>query len=300
MPIEIDNLKEVAEGGLRNYMIQSIADGISFLNKEETDESIEAKAMSCAEFSAKYLKTEKDIPIDFKTHPYLIDLYNDLSPEQVYMKASQVCITSMFMNKMIYMPLKESFTVIFTLPTSDDVQKLSSARFNPAVRFSSIRKFFKMDIDNSGVKQINSSYVYFKGTWNIKQAISVPSDLNIHDELNFSKPDIIGTYESRLGASKFKGTWLASTPTFTKTLIDGEFEDSNQTYWLIPCSHCGEEQHIVFEHITKRKRKKGTSEYMYACQQCGKEITEDDKLHGNWVSSIHWRRFMRREKICMR
>jgi len=47
------------------------------------------------------------------------------------------------------------------------------------------------------LKQIGQSFVYFRGAWSERQAISVDSDFNIHDEVDFSKPDIIEIYQER-------------------------------------------------------------------------------------------------------
>jgi len=274
--LDITEIAKAGESNVRDFMLQSIAEGLGASNK-----GLEiAKNLTCAEFCAKYMRTEKDLKVDFDKRPYLVKLYNDLSPEQVYMKASQVGATAMFMNKMIYMSLKQGLTIIFTLPTSGDAGELSASRFNPSMRFSEIGTFFNADIDNVKIKQINNSYIYFRGTWNERQAISIPADLNIHDELNFSRPDIIGIFQPRLGASNFKGTWLASTPTMTKFLIDKEFENSNKQFWMIPCPKCKKEQHIIFENI-----KKLDGIYKYCCKFCGAEITEDDKLKGRWLET---------------
>lgn len=271
--------------GRKKVLLDSIADLIdSEIHSKNLGHDI-ANKLSCKEFAEEHLRTEKGEKLDFIKKPYLKDLYNDSSPNQVYMKASQVCITTMFINKMLYRSLREPGTIIFTLPTSGDVLQLSSTRFNASMRFSTLASFLNADIDNAGLKHIGQSFIYFRGTWNERQAISVPADLNIHDELNFSKPTVVGMYKPRLKASKYKGTWLASTPTFTKTLIDDEFENSNKQYWMIPCPSCGKKQHLTFEHIVKQKSKSDEDEYAYVCKKCGEVIAEEDKLEGKWTKT---------------
>ena len=82
-----------------------------------------------------------------------------------------------------------------------------------------------------------------EGPWTNRQALSVPSHLNIHDELDFSDPEVRETYSSRLDAAEFEWQgepqfgweWDFSTPTLPKYGISALYDISDQHQWWVRC-----------------------------------------------------------------
>lgn len=199
-------------------------------------------------WSRRNIRTEKGNRLDFVNFPFLKEIYqNSFAPEIVIKKAAQIGLSTWAMCHNLWLVEHFPVTIIYTLPTTGDCSAFSATRFNPII----INSYIKGDriIDSVGIKQIGQGFIYFKGTWNEKEAISIPSDVNCHDEIDFSKMDVIEAYEERLSASFVKWRRYFSTPTLPDYGIAEKFKNSNRQEWLVPCSVCKKEQPILEENI---------------------------------------------------
>jgi hypothetical protein len=224
------------------------------------------------------IANEKGSPMSFDDRKYLIDIYNDLSPEQVFQKGAQMGITTLVAVKNIWKADTDNISSIFTMPTDSEVRIFSQMRLKSIINSCERLKREFDDVDNVSVKRLKNSSLYFKGTWSESQAISVPSDLNIHDELDFSRPNVIELYEERLTASKLKWKWLLSTPTIPDYGINEYFKRSTQKHWLVNCPACNKQTDIDF---FKDIKKDDAGRHYYACRHCGKEL--EDRNSGQWI-----------------
>jgi hypothetical protein len=230
------------------------------------------------------LKNEKGEILNFKEHPYQVDILEDVHPDIVIIKGSQVGMTTMQVVKLLFMMDNNRLTVIYTFPTQDQVNKFAGARFGPMINRTKYLKERIGGLNNNSVKNIGDSYVYFSGTFTESQAISVPADIVIHDELDFSKPDIREVYSSRLSHSKWKYTWLFSTPTVPDYGIDAAYKKSDQRRWLIKCEHCGKWQECTFfKNIVTIKRETGLKHRFWGCYKCKKPL---NRANGKWVQKL--------------
>lgn len=218
-------------------------------------------------WTSQFLKDEKGRKYEFSQRPYLKEIYDCWAKHQVLKKAAQLGLTTFAVNKALWLSNAYNVTTIFTMPTGKDINEFSKTRFNPALRNSNISQ--KLEIDNAGVKQIGNSFIYFRGAWNEKQAISIPSDFNIHDELDRSKPDIREMYEERLSASEIGWKLDISTPTIPNYGISSIFEETDKRMWFVKCK-CGFEQMLSEENIIDNE---------YRCLKC-KEIL--DRARACW------------------
>jgi len=227
------------------------------------------------------IKNEKGGGINLASHYPLKEIYLDESPVIVIKKSAQIGITLMNLLKMFYRCVKEgAITFIYTLPTSGDVSKFSQARFNPLIQKSLIQNLYPVEIDNVELKKIRDSFIYFRGTFAEREAINVPADVLIIDEVDFSKPDIIEMYSKRLGASLYKWKWLYSTPTYPDYGIDKEFVKGTQKIWLVRCPHCNYEQELNFFTNIEGERPQAR----FICGKCKRGLSNQDRLDGRWVA----------------
>ena len=178
-------------------------------------------------------------------------------------------ISNYAIDRALWMASNNAINVIYTMPTASDVNDFSQTRFNPIIRGSSIKN---VDVDNVKVKKIGESFIYFKGTWDEKQAISVPSDFNIHDEIDRSKPDIAEMFSERLSASRLKWRLFLSTPTFENYGIDALWQETDQRKWFVKCLACSLEQVLTEKHIHAESDS-------YRCENCGGALNNQN---GAW------------------
>jgi len=225
------------------------------------------------------VKTPKGQPLEFVRRPYLVALYQDDSPNIVVMKGAQIGVSTWAILDALRFCMVHrdpAVTVIFTQPTSDDAHKFSSTRVAPIIAASEyLATRWEGGVEVRRVGRPNPSIIHFRGTWVEKEAYTIDSDQNTHDELDKSKPDVREVYDERLGASQFKRTRDISTPTIPNWGIAKLFEQTDQHEWLVSCTGCSWEGPIdYYQHLD---RKAGC----FRCPKCGKKLI---RSNGRWVA----------------
>lgn len=227
----------------------------------------------------RHLRTEKHEQLEFHDAPFLVDYLRDFYPNICVKKGSQIRFTTTTIAKALFYLDNQKRTGIYTFPTATEVRHFSAIRFKNMVRSSEYIQKRMKGIDNTEVKQIGESTLYFRGSQVEKQAISIPSDMNIHDELDFSNPEVKDIYSSRLASSKDQITWEFSTPTLPKYGISRVFEESDQRYWMCKCTRCNTWQTMRFPQNMKKKRKRNS--WYWGCWKCDKTI---NRRMGKWIA----------------
>jgi hypothetical protein len=229
-----------------------------------------------------HIKTPKGDVFDWDNHPYLLDIYEDPAKDMVLKKAAQIGISTFGMNKALWFTDTENVSVIYTLPTAGDVSNFSKARINPMIQGSDyLSSRLTGNIDSVELKQIGESFLYLRGAWSERQAISVDSDFNIHDEIDFSKPDIIEIYKERTSHSKWKWFLSFSTPTIPEFGIDYLFNRSDKKEWFVTCPNCKKKQILKYPDSIRGD----TAEARFACIYCRATITDDCRREGEWIAT---------------
>ncbi len=220
------------------------------------------------------IKTETGNLVTFQDHPFLYDIYNDFSPNQVILKAAQIGFSTLAILKSLYIGSHKGLDMIYTLPTSDDVKEFVGGKVNRIIANNPILGKYAQDHDTIEQKRVCQNMIYYKGTWTERAALMVSSDLNIYDEEDRSKKKIIEQYASRLQHSPYKWEWHFSNPSTEGNGVSAYWEDSSQSHWFIKCEHCSKRQYISWPESIDRDRK------CYICKKCGKEI---QRTNGEWV-----------------
>lgn len=230
------------------------------------------------------IRTEKGAKYDLKSHYFLIDILRDLSPLQVCIKAAQLGLTVAEFLKLMFVVKKKNLDVIYTLPTDNDVQVMVGGKFNRIIANNPVLQSYTNDKDTVEQKKIGDGMAYFRGTFTKKAAISVTSDLNVHDEVDFSNMNVINDYESRLQHSKFKGQWMFGHPSTDNYGVDIYWKKSDQKHWFIKCPHCKKEHYMEWpKSVYYREEQGAIKEAKYVCKYCQGELSDDDRRIGRWV-----------------
>lgn len=220
------------------------------------------------------IKTEQGTPLTFNDHLFLFDPYRDFSMQQVIFKAAQIGFSTLAINKTFWLAKTRGFNIIYTLPTDSDVQDFVGGKVNRIIAQNPIYQEWTKDRDTVEQKSIGNSVLYYRGTWTKKAAIMVSSDLNVYDEVDSSKQDIIEDYSTRLQHSKHKWEWYFSHPSAPGVGVDKYWAKSDQKKWFIECPHCKESQFLSWpESIDEGKE-------IFICKKCRKEIK--DRTKGKW------------------
>lgn len=249
---------------------------------------LEAQASSIIEWvKQNKIVAESGEPIEFDNHRFLALPYRDLTPRQAIRKSAQVGWSTLAILKSFHLALFCGTNVIYTLPSRSIVKDFVVPKVNPLIDKNPIIRDVRGRTDSISLKKIGDRFIYFRGSWEDTEAITITADVLINDEFDRSNQRVVGQYQSRLGASKFGWVWRFSNPTTPGFGVDEDWLRSDQKHWLVKCHHCG---HITYFdwleegeandnkiHFVDLKRE------IYACGNCGKELSNDDRQKGRWV-----------------
>lgn len=231
------------------------------------------------------IKNEAGVPLDFRDHLFLFDIYRDQSPKLVCYKAAQIGFTTMAILKSLWLAKTKHMDIIYTMPTSDDAKQLVGGKVNRMINQNPILLEYVKDKDSVEQKAVEGSLIHYKGTWVERASISTSSDLNIHDEEDRSKQEVVQQYASRLQHSKFKYEWHFSNPSVEGNGVSRYWARSDQKHWFIKCSGCAKEQYLSWpDNISQIKR-------AFVCKYCGVELSSEDRRVGRWVKKYKDKEF---------
>lgn len=179
--------------------------------------------------------------------------------------------------------------VIYTLPTVQDSRDFVTGKVNRLIANNDILQSMVKDRDTVDQKQVGNNIIYYRGTWTEKAAIMVTSDLNVYDEVDRSKQEVIAQYSSRLQHSKHKMEWFFSNPSVPGNGVSKHWDDSDQKHYFIKCKACGHRQFLDMDSIDRQKE-------IFVCKKCRKELNRrvgewvrkynDKSISGYWISLL--------------
>lgn len=231
------------------------------------------------------IKTESGELLNFKDHPFLFQPYTDESPKQAILKAAQIGFSTLAIIKSFWIANKRKMDIIYTLPTQEDVQIFAGGKINRMIAQNPVLQAWVKDKDRVEQKSIGDSIIYYRGTFNQKQAISHSSDLNIYDEVDASNQAVVEQYATRLQHSKFKWEWYFSHPSAEGTGVDRYWQRSDQKHWFICCPTCSKEQYLSWPESINEATE------TFVCKSCDGKIGDSTRRHGRWVAKYKNREF---------
>lgn len=225
---------------------------------------------------------ENQQPIEFKDHRFLIQPFDDMSPDIVVKKSAQVGFSVLAILKSFWLARFQKLNTIYVLPTQDIVKGFVNPKVDPLIASNAALSKI-VSKDSVTLKQVGDRFIHYKGSASQREAISTSADLLVIDEYDRCMDmNVLNTYDSRLQASKVGWRWRFSNPSAVGFGVDQLFNDSNQYHWFVKHS-CGHEWYMDFE-------KDGQSHYVdlqaqtYACGKCGGEVTDSERRNGRWVA----------------
>lgn len=187
-------------------------------------------------------------PFSFKDHEFQRAIIDDKHHDVCVIKPSQVGMSEVMSRLTLsFLAVTPSAVAIMTLPTVWEAQRFAKSRLDPVIDGAKrLKQMMSAGSDGSTFKQIGTSQLHMAGTHG-KAIISIPTDILVCDEIDFSDQEKLITAESRLTHSRFlnEQTGLRgikrrfSTPTIPKYGVSGLFEQSDQHYRLLKCGACG-------------------------------------------------------------
>lgn len=228
---------------------------------------------------------ENQKTLEFKDHRFLIDIYNDNSPDIVCRKSAQVGWSVAAIMKSFWLCKYKNANVIYVLPTQNLMKDFVTPKVNPLITSNkAVQDLIASDREN--LKQVGNRFLYFKGAASEREAIAITGDVLVLDEYD-RMPDmnIVNTYDSRLQASDIGWRWRFSNPSQIGFGVDGLYNDSDQMHWFITCKACNHRSYIDWDIDEQFKNHHiDISRESYVCGKCNAVLPDSSRRNGEWVA----------------
>lgn len=239
--------------------------------------------------------TSRGEPLDFVQHKYLEGLYQDQAPFIAMMKSAQTGGTERMVTEALWLPDMFRENSIYVFPTAGSVGDLVQERVDdPLNERAYLRRVSGRETgmsggkhaDKVGLKRMSKGFVYFRGSGSPRQITSVPGDLIIADEVDRMPPQNIPYIPKRLEHSKRRWQRWLSTPTIPNFGIHKIFLTTDQRYYNIKCTHCGEVQVLDFWKNVEYTLRNDTivENEKLVCVKC-REIIIPWECEGEWIAT---------------
>lgn len=194
----------------------------------------------------------KGQPFSFEGHEYQREILEDPAQNIYIAKSAQIGISEMSARMALAKAvLINGFSTIYTLPSAMAARDFMRDRIDPVITGSSyLSEMVSPVVDNTSAKKFGDSFLHLKGAQIDRQAISVPADLVVNDEVDNSNQDVLTLFESRLIHSMYALTVKLSTPTIPGYGISLLIQQSKRKLNMCKCCHCNHWFYPdYFEHV---------------------------------------------------
>jgi phage terminase large subunit GpA-like protein len=219
----------------------------------------------------------------------------------IIMGASQMLKSQAIMAMFAYAIHMDPGPCMYVAPREADVTAFSKERIAPMIRDIPVLAERVSQAKSRDSKNTIEQKTFFGGHINFlggqvpENAMARSNRYMAIDEADRlprqlgNEGDTLSLFEARQTNYYFNSKLLiASSPTIKGlSLIDREYELSDQRDWKVPCPHCGHKQRLVWDRI--KWADQDPSIVWYECKSCEQPIEERHKLvmieAGEWVKA---------------
>ena len=237
---------------------------------------------SIAWLMANNIANENGSPIEFKNHTFMIEPYLDNSERQAVRKCAQIGWSTLAILRSFHLAKYAGANIIHTFPSRNIAKDFVVPKVDPLIAGNPAIKQM-VGVDSVHLKQVAGRFIYYRGTYEQTEAISISAHILINDEYDRSNQKVIKTYRSRLDDAKRERPelgweWRFSNPTIPGAGVDEIWQKSDMKHWFVKCSWCNYDWYLKFpENINFRKQ-------IRICAKCKRELSRDDLTSGRWVN----------------
>jgi hypothetical protein len=220
-------------------------------------------------------------PYSFKRHPWCREIHNSKAAFTVAMKAAQLGVTEVGINRAFFTLDQLKRDVLYVLPTSLNASDFSKARFAPALNLSPYLKSLFVDTNTVGLKSTGTNSLYIRGSRGDSNLKSIPVSELILDELDEMDPKAIWLALERLSGQVEKHVVAISTPKVPKRGIHKLFLTSTQEHFYFKCPCCSRWTEFVWpdcvEIIGETVSDPRCAESFLKCKECKHRLEQQAK-----------------------
>lgn len=224
---------------------------------------------------------EQGYPIEFKDHSFLIEPFLDETPKQVARKCSQIGWSTLAILRSFHLARYAGANIIHTFPSRNMSKEFVQPKVDPLINKNPVIRNM-VGVDSMNLKGVGDRFIYYRGSYEQTEAISISAHILINDEYDRSNQKVLKTYRSRLDDARRENPelgweWQFSNPTVPGKGVDQYWQDSDQKHWFVKCRGCGHDWFLKWPESVNMK----TQEKI--CLKCGKAYSREDLQNGRWV-----------------
>lgn len=257
------------------------------------------KGIGFSSYLRKHIRPDNRLPYSFEGHEALRGPLLDKSLRLVIHKGSQIGVSLGLIGLSFFYIDTRKLDGIYFLPTDKLAAEFGSTRVNRVIDLNDyyrpiiteLQRINKRKKDSMTIKRIRDNYFYIKGLDTIRNALSVPADFLVYDEVDDINKEHMTFSQDRIGHSKFGRIIRVGVGRNPGDGIDLAYsEKSDRHLWMHKCEGCGREQVLADEFYEKEKKdaegacnayRDSDGNWFFGCINCGKEIDRDK---GRWVA----------------
>lgn len=235
--------------------------------------------LQLAEWMHRNVRLDDGRPWDMSKRLALVEIVSNMAHRLItILKGAQTGFSTLFLGFAMYLLDQAQRNVIYFLPTRDMANRFSTTRMDAFVNRSEYLRSRLKGTDQTGLKEIDTHFLYFLGLQSVLGAISIPSDCNLYDEVDLIDQENMEWSLDRVAASDLALLRYFSVGMFPGIGIDERYQDGDRRSWHVRCEGCNHDQ-VVEDEFPEVLVNRGRRIYL-ACVKCGKAL---DVNKGNWV-----------------
>jgi hypothetical protein len=227
-------------------------------------------------------------------YPFMEALLKDTSPKIVVKKCAQVGLTEINIAKMFAIADLLPGNLMYVLPTDELSKVISRARIKAAHRVNPYLEQYLTGYDTLHQFKFKNNWIYIRGSQTQikdgrkfrRQLISIDASRLFGDEVDEWQAGVMGSLQSRIGASADPIEAYFSVPRLPDGGISKLYSQSTMMEWAVKCEHCNEWniELTLTENVTNCEYP--DLEHKVVCRKCGKDLNrlEADPRKAQWVA----------------
>jgi hypothetical protein len=136
-------------------------------------------------------------------------------------------------------------------------------------------------VRTQGLLGFGGAFLYLLGLTSINNAVSIPLDASLYDEVDILPAENLTWSEDRIAASGLRLRLFFSVGMRPGAGIDARFQEGTQSLWVVGCEGCRR------EHVLEERFPECVRDGRLVCPACGRPLEADG---GRWVDSYPARR----------
>ena len=224
-------------------------------------------------------------------HPWVREMLDSTAPFNYAMKAAQLGITEVAINRALYVLDRLHRDVLYVLPTALNASDFSKARFGSTLHLSPHIKSMFTATDTVNLKQAGANTLYIRGSRGDSNLKSIPVSELILDEVDEMDQKQIWLALERLSGHLEKFVWGISTPTIPNYGIHKLYLTSTQEHFVFQCPRCDRWTELIWpecvEIIGETVADPRCAESFLKCKECKGQLEQQTKPE--WLGNAIWK-----------